>query len=319
MTLLHPYVLFLLPLAALLWLWAYVGQRQSVEWQKKWGIEPARFGSMHPCFLAGACALVVVALARPVWDPENVDQKMTGQDTVFLVDVSRSMETGDVSGTSRLQAVKQALIDLLPSVQGDAVALVAFAGTAVPKCPLTRDYAFFRQSVQLLDAGATSRGGTLLGDALRSVKKDFAADGRKLAVWVFTDGGDQESFPVEAAKEYADAGISLYIWGVGTLEGGQVPERGVSSALNEPLLREVAQAVPGGLYYGADAPLWSLPDQYRAHRRNFATVTGSRVVWHEGSWYLLWPILILLALDAALRLKLPTWIGLHEIFRRPRR
>ena len=303
MTFLHPQVFLLLPLSVLLLFLSFSGEKKSAAWQEKWGLVSSRFAPLHACLIPIASALLVVALARPVWDPQPVDSKTVGQDTVFLVDVSRSMDTRDVSGSSRLEAVKQAILDILPDVQGDRVALLAFAGSAVPKCPLTLDYSFFRQSVQLLDTGSTSRGGTLLGDALRTAKKDFAAPGRKLAVWVFTDGGDQESFPVDAAKEFGDAGITLFVWGVGTLAGGEVPERGVSSALNESLLRDVAGAVPGGAYYGADAPLWSLASAYRARHHNDTVSTSSRVVWQEGSWWLLWPALALVSLDLAIRIR----------------
>lgn len=310
MTLLHPHALFLLPLAILLGLLAREGERKNAEWRQTWG-QTARIGTKRgairpetarPWILGGCAALIVVALARPVWNPQSVEAKTSGQDTVFLIDVSRSMDTADLSGMSRLDAVKQAILELLPVLEGDRVALVAFAGTAVPKCPLTRDYAFFRQSAQLLDTASTSRGGTLFGDALRAVRKDFAAPGKKLAVWAFTDGGDQESFPVEAAREYADAGISLYVWGVGTLEGGEVPERGVSSALNESLLREVASSVPGGAYFGRETGLWSLEREYRARHRDTEASASSRVVWTEGSWYLLWPIVALALADLAFSL-----------------
>jgi hypothetical protein len=302
MTLLHPHVLFFLPLAVAAWFLVYAGERLAREWRAAWGVPSNRGAFLHPWLAGIAALLLVVALARPVWNPQPVDAKTVGQDTVFLVDVSRSMETPDVSGSSRLAAVKLALLDLLPDLAGDRVALVAFAGTSVPKCPLTTDYDFFRQSVQLLDTSSTSRGGTLLGDALRTVKKDFAAPGRKLAVWVFTDGGDQESFPVEAVKDFGAAGIRLYIWGVGTLAGGQVPERGVSSALNEPLLRDVVAAVPDSGYYGSSSPLWGLPAEYRAHHQNLSVATSSRVVWDEGAWWLLWPILLSLVADTLIRL-----------------
>ncbi len=304
MTVLHPQALFLLPLAVLLGFLLHFAGRETEKWQKEWGLPLSRYSFLHPILLALSCACLITALARPVWDPQPIDKSVSGQDTVFLVDVSRSMDTGDISGGSRLQAVKLALLDLLPSLEGDRIALVAFAGTTVPKCPLTMDYGFFRQSVTLLDTGSTSRGGTLFGDALRNVKKDFAVPGRALAVWAFTDGGDQESFPSEAAAAFGDARISLYIWGVGTLGGGQVPERGVSSSLNESLLLSVAGAVPGGVYYGSSSPLWTLVQEYQKHHKNIETSKSSRVVWKEGSWYLLWPALILFALDSVIRLRL---------------
>lgn len=303
MTLLNPHALFLLPFAFILGLLEYIGQRQTRTWRKEWSLPLNKYAPFHPVLIGLSCLSLILALSRPVWDPQPVDQKSSGQDTVFLVDVSRSMDTADVAGESRLEAVKLSLLELLPSLEGDRVALVAFAGTTVPKCPLTTDYAFFRQSVSLLDTSSTSRGGTLLGDALRNIQKDFAVSGHSLAVWVFTDGGDQESYPVEAVKDYGKARITLYIWGVGTLSGAQVPERGVSSALNESLLHDVARAVPGGIYFGSNSPLWTLVQNYKAHHTNTEVATSSRIIWKEGSWWLVWSALLFFVADTSLRLR----------------
>lgn len=262
-------------------------------------------GRLRIAVLAVSLFCVVCALSRPVWNPHRDEATEAGQDALFLVDVSRSMNTDDLggglavsasggSGVSRLDAVKNALSDLVPTLSGDRTALVAFAGTSVPKCPLTTDRVFFSNAVRLLDAGSTSRGGTLLGDALRMVKKNFVPSSKNLAVWVFTDGGDQESFPVEAAQSLADSGVRLYIWGVGSTTGAEVPERGVVSALDEELLRQVAAAVPGGEYFGSGTPLWRLSAEYSARRKPISSSTSIYTFWDEGSWFLLWPVFLLL-------------------------
>ena len=59
---------------------------------------------------------------------------------------------------------------------------------------------------------SSPRGGTLIGDAVREASKSFLdkEKGHK-AIIVFTDGGDQESFPVEAAKEaFTEKGIKVF-------------------------------------------------------------------------------------------------------------
>lgn len=291
MTLLHPWVLALLPLSFLVGLLVYRGESHA----------PAR-RLIHSLLWSGTAFVLVVALARPVWDPEPVTASTEGQDTVFLVDVSRSMNTPDVGGISRLDAVKKALIDAIPQYQGDRVALVAFAGTTVAKCPLTRDLDFFRQSVQLLDTNAVSQGGTLIGDALRSVQADFAQKGRKLVVWLFTDGGDQDSFPVDAARQYAQGHLSLELWGVGSTVASPVPQRNVRSALDEKLLQDMAAVVPGAVAYGAKQPLWTFAQEYQLHHQVSGTSASTQVVWQEGAWWLLWPAALFLGADAVVRL-----------------
>jgi len=315
MIFLNPLLFFLLPIPVLLWLYLRTKLSENRAWRAQWNSSGPKLEFLRPWLLAAASLFLIVAMARPVWSPREISFGGMGQDTVFLVDVSKSMDTVDINGTSRLEAVKRALIDLTPELASDRVALVAFAGTTVVKCPLTSDVSFFRQSVELLDTGSASRGGTLVGDALRQVAKDFggsaggpgsASAGKKssLSLWVFTDGGDQESFPVEAAGDLGAQGISLNIWGVGSLAGGAVPERGVSSALNETLLKSVAQASGNGAYFGIDKPLWQLASEYGMRHRTSSLHQTSATVWQEGSWYLVWPALFCVVFEMSIGIRI---------------
>ena len=304
MSLLHPEVLAMVPLAVLTTFLVWKAQRRQARWQKAWRMTPRRLTFVHPWAAGGAVLLLIVALARPVWNPETINVGTSGQDVVFLVDVSNSMLTTDLAGRDRLDAVKQALTDLVPDLKGDRVALVAFAGTAVVKCPLSTDLGYFTEALSLLEPGVTARGGTLLGDALRQVKRDFVRPGKPLTVWVFTDGGDQDSFALEAARDLGGTETRLFIWGVGSLNGGPVPGKDVSSVLNEGLLKDLAATLPEGGYWGAESPLWQLNQAYASHKKASATTATSQVVWQEGSWWLLWPILVLALLANPLPLGL---------------
>jgi len=312
MIFLNPLLFFALPIPVILWLYLRTKLFENRTWRSKWNSSGPKLEFLRPWLLAAASLFLIVAMARPVWSPREISSSGMGQDTVFLVDVSKSMDTVDINGTSRLDAVKRAIIDLTPDLASDRIALVAFAGTTVVKCPLTGDVSFFRQAVELLDTGSASRGGTLVGDALRQVAKDFGgspdpADKSKkssLSLWVFTDGGDQESFPVEAAADLGAQGISLNIWGVGSLAGGAVPERGVSSALNETLLKSVAQASGNGSYFGIDKPLWQLASEYGLRHRASSLHQTSATVWQEGSWYLVWPTLICVFFEMSIGIRI---------------
>jgi len=320
MIFLNPLLFFLLPIPVCIWLYLRFKLLENRAWRTQWNASGHKLEFLRPWLLAAAAFFLVVAIARPVWSPREISSSGMGQDTVFLVDVSKSMDTVDINGTSRLDAVKRALIDLTPELASDRVALVAFAGTTVVKCPLTSDVSFFRQSVELLDTSSASRGGTLVGDALRQVAKDFAgsaggtsagkadttqtAKKSSLSLWVFTDGGDQESFPVEAAGDLGAQGISLNIWGVGSLTGGAVPERGVSSALNETLLKSVAQASVNGAYFGIDKPLWQLASEYGMRHRTSSLHQTSATVWQEGSWYLVWPALFCVVFEMSIGIRI---------------
>jgi Ca-activated chloride channel homolog len=211
-----------------------------------------------------AMMLIIIAAARPAWNlkPETIERR--GRDVVFLLDVSKSMLAEDLL-PSRLERAKLSISDCIDVLQGDRVALVAFAGTAVVKCPLTLDYGFFRMMLADISTDSISRGGTLIGDALRTIMGDVFDDaaGQYRDIILITDGEDHESFPVEAAKLVGEKGIRLIIVGIGDeKEGRRIPitnENGektflkyngqeVWSRLDADTLRQMALATPGGKY-----------------------------------------------------------------------
>src|SRR5207248_2088929 len=115
---------------------------------------------------------------------------------------------------SRLERTKIWINDLVGSLRGDRVSLVAFAGAAVVKCPLTLDYGYFRMSLEELSPGSVPRGGTLIGDAIRKTMSQVfdvggAAASRHRDIILITDGEDHESFPVQAAEQAGKDGVRI--------------------------------------------------------------------------------------------------------------
>ena len=209
---------------------------------------------------AGVTSLII-AIARPQSDPIEETVSVRGRDIVFLVDVSRSMLSRDVV-PSRLGRTKIWINDLVNTLKGDRVALVAFAGVPVVKCPLTLDQNFFRMELDELSPASVPRGGTLIGDAIRkTMSAVFEPNpGRFRDIVLITDGEDQGSFPAEAAKAAAELGVRIIAIGIGSeLEGAQVPAEGkdgylvhegsaVRSKMDGTTLAAIAQAassVPG--------------------------------------------------------------------------
>ncbi len=212
--------------------------------------------------LVAAVVLIVVALARPGWTPETRTVERRGRDVVFVVDVSRSMLAQDLA-PNRLERAKLAILDTLEVLRGDRVALVAFAGTAVVKSPLTFDYGFVRLAVERLSTDSTSRGGTLIGDALRVVRDSVFEDqvSPYRDVVLITDGGDLGSLPLQAAGELGALGARIIAVGLGDEVTGQPipdPDAGggyleyegqpVLTTLDAEALRELAGVTPGGRY-----------------------------------------------------------------------
>ncbi len=97
-----------------------------------------------------ALVMGLVALAGPRFGTQYEDVVPKGSDLYVLIDVSRSMLAADVP-PSRLGRAKADVAALVNRLEGERVGLIAFAGQAVVKCPLTVDYDAFRRSLDELD------------------------------------------------------------------------------------------------------------------------------------------------------------------------
>ncbi|MGD2110411.1 MAG: VWA domain-containing protein [Phycisphaerae bacterium] len=205
-------------------------------------------------FLLGATALVF-ALARPQWAPKEVELEQQGQNILFLLDVSNSMRARDVD-PSRLEAAKAAVASLVARLPaGNQVGLLAYAGDAELKCPLTPNYTHFQSVLQRVSFNSVDVGGSNLGDAIYKathdvfgLTRDAAAQGTAAAAQgepaigdtvmtdegkpeeesanvliVLTDGENHEGHAREMALEAHRLGVGMYLIGFGSREGAPIP------------------------------------------------------------------------------------------------
>ena len=171
-------------------------------------------------------ALLIVAAARPRFGVYYEKVVQRGVDCFVLLDVSRSMLAEDVA-PNRLERAKSDILDVLKKLAGDRVGLIVFAGKPVLKVPLTTDDGFFREVLDDVDTHSAPRGGTLIGDAIRKALDALPERGDRDQVLVLlTDGEDQESYPIEAAKKAAERGVKIFTVGLGdSSEGARIPVR----------------------------------------------------------------------------------------------
>jgi len=247
-----------------------------------------------------AIACVVLALARPAHSPQARKVERTGRDVVFVIDVSRSMLAQDLR-PNRLARAKLMVGDVLDAAEGDRVGIVAFAGSPVERCPMTTDYAFARMSLDAIGPDSVGRGGTAIGDAIRSALKLIRADqqegggGGPVAadIYLLTDGEDHETRPLEAATEAGAQGVRLVCIGLGSDLGAPVPvdpeqaaqartdgransKEGfmryggeqVQSRRNPESLRTMADATPGGVFLDVGTGNLELDRVYQLLRRD---------------------------------------------------
>jgi Ca-activated chloride channel family protein len=248
--------------------------------------------------LISAFVIIVLALTRPRWNPQAQKIKRQGRDVCILLDVSRSMLAEDIK-PSRLERSKIAIRDLMETLQGDRIAIVTFAGNATVKCPLTGDYAFVRMVLADISTESTSRGGTMIGDAIRKAAEDvFDRQSRQYKdIILITDGEDHDSFPVQAAEKAAKDGIRIIAIGLGDENtGSRIPITGpngektflkyngqeVWSKLNADTLRKIVYATNDGKYLSVEpGTTLDLGQIYEgliasAHKRELESATMTR-------------------------------------------
>lgn len=217
---------------------------------------PARFW-LKTGLWALALVCVLLAAARPRFGVYFTQIHQRGGDLYVLLDVSRSMTARDVA-PNRLQRAKEDIKVLANKLEGARMGLIAFAGRPVVQCPLTSDSGFFRLALDDVDIDSAPRGGTAIGDAIRKALEVLPKDStRDQAMLLITDGGDQDSYPMEAAEAAEERNIPVFAVGIGDPEkGAPVPGKTagsvmtyqgkeVRSQLDENLLRKIALTTRG--------------------------------------------------------------------------
>lgn len=209
-----------------------------------------------------ALAALVLALAEIKWGFTWEEVERRGVDLVIAIDTSDSMLVADAEaggGLSRLERAKREIVDLLGLLEGDRIALVAFAGTAFVECPLTLDYGAAALFLDVIDTDLIPVEGTDLGAAIRTSLAAFEGGSQpSRAILLITDGEDHSGEALAAAAEAQQAGVKIFTIGIGRDEGSPIPAAGgglhrdrqgevVLSRLDEATLQRIALAT-GGRY-----------------------------------------------------------------------
>jgi Ca-activated chloride channel family protein len=276
-------LLWFVPLLALLLRYAYKKKKQTALMF----FDPSMADRLMPTLDAGrffrkssllllALVFSILAAAGPRFGTYYEEVSQSGVDVFILLDVSQSMLAEDIA-PNRLTRAKSDIQDLLNSIAGDRVGLIVFAGKPIIKVPLTTDHGFFLQILRSVDTHSAPRGGTAIGDAIRLALRVMPPEaGREQAILLITDGEDQESMPLEAAKDTAERQIRILTLGLGNpAEGGRIPLRNSSgqltylkhegqevwSKLDESILREIAR-ITEGAYIAAGTGTFNLGQIY---------------------------------------------------------
>ena len=208
-----------------------------------------------------AIGLLIVALARPQSELSREETTMEGIDIVVAMDVSSSMLAEDFS-PNRLEAAKKVASDFIDGRKNDRIGLVAFAGEAYTKVPLTIDHLVLKEQLKSLKLG-TLHDGTALGDGTATaINRIKDSEAKSKVIILLTDGVNNQGSvdPLNAAEIAAMYNIRLYTIGIGTQgkapypfkdQFGRVFYQNMDVEIDEKLLKEMSAATKDGLYFRA--------------------------------------------------------------------
>ena len=187
---------------------------------------PSRRKDLRWLALPTALLFLVLALARPSWNPKQEQLSRESRDVVFVLDVSKSMLAEDRT-PNRLENAKTTILSCVEKLDpGQRIGLVVFAGTSSIKCPLTTDHRFFANALSDVAPWSVTHGGTRIGDALlKTCEKLLSNEMRGFQdVILITDGGNQEESYTDALTALNELEASLIAIGVGSANtGSRIP------------------------------------------------------------------------------------------------
>ena len=211
--------------------------------------------------LTAALGMIIVCLARPQYGTKIDSRTRRGIEAIVALDVSNSMLATDVS-PSRLDKAKMLVSSLVDGMTDDKIGLIVYAGDAFTQLPITSDYVSAKMFLDNISPSMINVQGTDIARAIELATHSFTQqEGVGRAIFVITDGEDNEGGAEAAAAEAAKRGMKVYVLGVGSPEGSPIPMPGsngyitdnagntVISKLNEDMCRQISQAGSGAYIY----------------------------------------------------------------------
>ena len=166
---------------------------------------------------------LVLAMINPQMGTKMETFKRFGVDIVFAVDVSRSMLAEDIV-PNRLEKSKQLVNQIINTLNGDRIGIVAYAGKAFPQLPITTDYSSGKMFLQSMNTDMISSQGTAIDEAIQ-LATNYYDDESKIEriLIIISDGEDHNDVSVDMAKIASEKGIIIYTIGVGKEKGAPIP------------------------------------------------------------------------------------------------
>lgn len=224
-----------------------------------WGVVPKFF--LRGTYLS----LLIIALLGPSFGEADSELATAGRDVFLLIDISRSMDAGDVVPT-RLERVKYDVQQLCDTLASDRFGLILTASESFILSPLTADHDALKQFTRDIRTSAAPMSGTDLCRAIELARlkllTDLSTRQRVKAIVLFSDGENFGPCDRAGLLKLRTFGVPLITVGVGTDAGASIREgrdfirdndrQIVRSRLNRNFLQGLARD-GRGQYVEADA------------------------------------------------------------------
>lgn len=269
MTLKYPYLLLLLLVyIPLVWFWlsgshsnyAYLSVSSLKAFANRHVGGRAFLIPIYRILELGAIGFLIVALARPQKQDYLTNSHILGTDIVLALDISESMNNGDIR-PSRFDAAKSTAIDFIQHRGQDNMGLVIFGGEALSIMPLTNDLMALQNAVNNVKMGQLANG-TAIGDGLVSaINRVLNGQAKSKSIILLTDGTNNtgDVAPSTAADIAAQKSIKVYTIGVGRdgksvyVDPYGITQTSVETPIDEAALKEIAEKTGGKFFRATDA------------------------------------------------------------------
>jgi Ca-activated chloride channel family protein len=195
-----------------------------------------------------ACALLVVALARPREGSAETIIPVEGVDIVLALDVSGSMEQSIPGAPNRITASIEVINDFIATREDDRLGLVVFSEYAVPVSPPTLDHEALSAIVENVYEDYQPGNRTAIGFAIsESVRLLEGSSSASRVVILLTDGEENVDvvLPAQAAQFARTVGIRVYTVAI-------FNRTAPSGGIDEPEMTQVAE-ITGGKFYAVES------------------------------------------------------------------
>ncbi|WP_374445321.1 VWA domain-containing protein [Epilithonimonas sp.] len=261
------------------------------------------FAKLFPVLYLLGFLCLIFSITDLLGGKEEINVKQNVSSTMFVLDVSNSMNAQDIQ-PSRLEEAKNIIINSLQKLTNDRVGIIVFAGDAYSVMPLSSDYSAAETYLQGIETSVIQNQGT---DFLKPIQiaaqkfKNITKGSRNIVL--ISDGEDNEGHEDEAINLAKKEGIRVTTIGVGTEEGAPIPEyyfgqlmgyksdmygETVVSKLQTKALRNLASSTGGNYLDGnnLDEAINNLTSELHKNTGSTSTVINSQSAVHYYQYFL---------------------------------